>query len=192
MSELLELTTELDAVNAILGAVGESPINDFDDNFTDASIARNLLRQESRRFQAKGWTFNTEVGVVLSPANDGSISLPRNTLQVKLQDTTNNIVQRGFRLYDRTAQSYVFTETQTVDLVLALNFEEMPETARQYITIKAGRMFQDQYQGDDAQHRFKARDEVAAWAAWQNYEAEVAKHNVLSNFALITRIKGGR
>jgi len=189
---MLELTTELDAINAILGAVGESPINSFDDNFTDASIARQLLRQESRRFQSIGWTFNTETGVILSPDGAGEIHLPRNTLQVKLQDTTNSIVQRGYRLYDRTTRSFVFTEDQTVDMIMLIDFEEIPEAARQYLTIKSGRIFQDQYQGDDNQHRFKARDEVSAWATWQNYEAEVAKHNVLSNFALISRIKGNR
>lgn len=188
----LELTTELEAVNAILGAVGESPINSFDDNFTDASMARNLLKQVSRQMQSRGWTFNTELEYALVPANDGTIYLPQNTLRVITQQGETDYVQRGFRLYDRRLRTYAFTDTITVDLVALLGFEDLPEAARQFVTIRAGRRFQDQYQGDQTLHQFHARDEVAAWAALENYEAEIAKFNVLDNFSTVQRIRGNR
>lgn len=188
----LELTTELEAVNAILGAVGEAPINSFDETFTDASMALSLLQSQSRLTQARGWHFNTELGYVLQPDGTKTIYLPRNTLRVLPQDGSTDYVQRGRKLYDRTNRTYEFESSVTVDLVLALPFEELPEAARQYLTIKAGRRFQDQYQSDQALHQFTVRDEVSAWASLENFEAETAKHNVLTNFALMTRIRGNR
>lgn len=192
MSLDLELTTELEAVNAILGAVGESPINSFDDNFTDATLARQILRQTSRETQGKGWHFNTEPGWVLQPDNDGFVWLPRNTARMIPEAGSENLVQRGFKVYDRDTKSYTFTSSITVDLVLILEFEELPDAARQFITVRAARRFQDQYQGDESIHRFKERDELVAKSLLENFEAETAKHNVLTNSALMQRIRGGR
>ena len=43
MPEFLTPTTELEAVNAILASVGESPVDALDGEFVDAEIARGLL-----------------------------------------------------------------------------------------------------------------------------------------------------
>lgn len=54
----LTCTTELEAVNALLGAVGETPVNTLEDlGFTDAAIALSVLRSKSRETQSKGWYF---------------------------------------------------------------------------------------------------------------------------------------
>ena len=189
--ETLELTDELSAVNAILFSVGEAPIPSLDNVFTDAEAARDLLRQRLRAVQLMGWTFNTDLNFPLAPDNLGIIYFPANTLSYKLDDA--NLTKRGNRLYDRANHTYEFTSAVTAtELVTLLSFDECPEALRLFVTIAAGRRFQDRYQGDQILHKFQATDEVAAWASLQNYEAEVAQYNMLSKSSLVARLKGGR
>lgn len=189
--ETLELTDELSAVNAILFSVGESPIASLDNVFVDAEAARDLLRQRLRAVQLIGWTFNTDLNFPLTPDNSGVVYLPRNWLKYKLDDTS--ITVRGLKLYDRVNHTYTFTAPVTAtELVTLLPFEECPEAMRLFVTIAAGRRFQDRYQGDQILHKFQATDEVAAWSSLINYEAETAQFNMLSGNALVARIKGGR
>lgn len=190
MTEIITPTTELEAINAILASVGEAPVDSIDDSFTDAQLARNLLTQESRRLQTKGWHFNTELEVSLTPDNSGVLWLPANTLSVVQADT--NIVQRGRKLYDRSRQSYEFTTGITANLIVALQFEELPEAARAFVTIRAGRRFQDRLGGDRVMHQIHANDEMAAWAAFMDYEAEASDANMLKNSPLVARMKGMR
>lgn len=189
--ETLELTDELSAVNAILFSVGEAPIVTLDDVFTDAEAARDLLRQRLRAVQLTGWTFNTDLSYSFSPDNSGIVRLPPNTLKAAFEDT--NLVLRGSKVYDRVNHTYEFTTAVNVlELVQLLAFDECPEALRLFVTIAAGRRFQDRYQGDQVLHAFQAKDEVSAWASLLNYEAEVAQFNMLSKNALIARLKGGR
>lgn len=187
----LELLTELEAVNTILGAVGESPVVDLDGDFVDAELARNMLRHEMRTTQTKGWTFNTDLEVTFTPNDDGEIIIAANTLRFVYSDA--NIVVRGTRLYDRSTQSYVFTDDITASkVVVYLDFDEMPQAMRDYCTVCAARKFQDQYQGDATLHKFKEADEFRAKAALDNYEAEVAGWNFVASNPLVQRMKQGR
>jgi hypothetical protein len=184
-------TTELEAVNAILGSVGESPVSTLDGDFVDAQTAQALLQQVSRRVQSEGWSFNTETEYPLAPDNQGRIFVPRNTLKFKYADTT--VVMRGFRLYDRTNRSYTtFTDPITAELVLALDYEELPEPLRQFIFFHAGRIFQDRFQGDDILHSFQQADELRVWSEFLNHEGDVSQWNMLNNSALSQRLKANR
>lgn len=58
----VEVDGELDAVNLVLSAIGESAINSIDDTANaDVANIRRLLNNYNRRVQTRGWTFNTEV-----------------------------------------------------------------------------------------------------------------------------------
>lgn len=65
-------TTELEAVNAMLSAIGEAPIEDVDDSTqSDVALAVNILRNACREVQSMGWRFNTEFGLAVAPAVEG-------------------------------------------------------------------------------------------------------------------------
>lgn len=71
MASIINLapTTELEAVNAMLSAIGEAPIADVDTaTQADADIAIDTLREVAREVQANGWRFNTEFGIAVAPA----------------------------------------------------------------------------------------------------------------------------
>ena len=54
-------TNELVAVNMILAALGEAPINSFETaGSVDAAMARDLLKTVTREHQSEGWDWNQE------------------------------------------------------------------------------------------------------------------------------------
>jgi hypothetical protein len=189
MAELeLRPSTELEAVNFMLATIGESPVNTLEDNgVVDAVLARQFLTMTSRRTQAKGWHWNTEKALVLPRTfPEGYVPLPRAVLKV---DTVGpsfgvDVAIRGNRLYDRVNHTFTFATDLTVDLVLMLPFEDLSETARQYIMIAASRSFQEKIVGSEALAKFSQRDELMAWSDLVNEEAENGDYNVFDGMGL--------
>ena len=182
-------TTELEAVNVMLSTIGESPVNTLeDDNVVDAAIARTILGSINREVQSIGWNFNTEIGFPILKDSLGKFPLPANTARVDTVNTVESssatdydLVLRGKYLYDRKNHTYSPDTTKvTVDLVVLLDFEDLPETARRYITIKSGRIFQERHLGalvtDTSQ-----RDEAMALAALQNDEVWAGDYNMIKD-----------
>ncbi|MDX0455490.1 phage tail protein [Sinorhizobium medicae] len=184
--------TELEAINEILATGSESPISTLEENVViDAALAMNTLRATSVEVQTRGWNFNTEDALQIQPDQEGTILLPRNTLKV---DTTGessgiNAVQRGERLYNKTDKTYEFTGPVTVDLILGLDFEEMPSSARVYITIRAARKYQDRYFGDPNSHSYTQQDELEARSVLMSEELESTDPNMLSGSQFMTDLR---
>lgn len=191
MATVLSLTTELEAVNTILSVIGESPISSLQEGaaVADAVTAQSTLSEVNRAVQSKGWHFNTEKEFELSPAvGTGYITVPSNTLRVDATDTWIDVVQRGTRLYDRTNHTYAFSQSIKTDLVVLLPFDELPETARYYITIKAARVFQSRTVGSDALFQFTAVDERDALAALKRAEGITGDYNILNGSSSVARV----
>jgi hypothetical protein len=181
MSFLITPTTELEAVNECLENIGQSPVSTIaGDLGVDTQIALNFVRKVNRELQSNGWYWNTESNYELTPNGDGNILLPSNTLSV---DTTGvdqyvDAIARGLRLYDRENHTYVFTKSLRVELTVGLPFEEIPETARRYIALRASRMFEDRIDGSSSQS--DSEDEFRAMAALQADQLRVEDVNVLT------------
>ncbi len=68
----LVATTELEAVNGMLSAIGEAPISDVDAaTQADVEMAVNILRDTCREIQSLGWKFNTEHALAVAPSVSG-------------------------------------------------------------------------------------------------------------------------
>lgn len=61
-------TTELEAVNAMLRAIGEAPVEDLAGGQADLDMALGILRDTTREVLTMGWRFNTEAGLAVVPA----------------------------------------------------------------------------------------------------------------------------
>jgi len=59
-STTIDTETELSAVNAILGAIGQSPVTSINKTNPEIGFIYNLLRDANIDLQAEGWHFNTE------------------------------------------------------------------------------------------------------------------------------------
>lgn len=158
-------TTDIEAINTMMSCVGDAPINTLSGDLTaNVQIAVNLLHDTSRAVQTRGWNFNTEDDYELSIDGNGKVPLPPNTLDIDL--TTENgevdVIQRGDFLYDKKAHSFTFTSNPFCSIIFFLAWEDLNEPARNYIKIKAARVFQDQTIGSIEHHRFSQEDEAAA------------------------------
>ena len=177
---LLTPVSELDAVNEIISAIGEAPVNTLDEvNNVDVINAIRILRGVNRRIQSKAWSFNTIDSYTLNPdVFTKRIAWSDNFLFIKGTDGTK-YTKRGEYVLNFDTQSEIFDAAITVEAVLLVPFEDMPEAARNYITAKASKQFQTRYLGDAALTEELARDEMAAWQELQEYELDLNNYNVL-------------
>lgn len=190
----LRQTTELEAVNAIMATIGDTPVNTIvDTGLLNVEQAVTFLHEESRSVQAEGWHFNTEINYPLTPDVNSFLLAPRNILKI---DTTKeywyyDLVLRGNKLYDRNEHSYLFTDMVKFDMTLYLDYDELPQTARHYIMVKAARLFQARMLGSDTLNAFTKRDEVEARAKLLDEDHESADSNMLTGshsvYAVIDR-----
>lgn len=185
MALILEATTELEAINVMLTNIGESPVNTLDDSdVVDAGIARTILKSISREVQTAGYWFNTDIDRVFQPTADNRIQIPVNTLRVDtsgVDRTEKNYVQRGRFLWDRENHTYDIEEKVTLTVVVGLDFEELPESARRYITVRAARIFQERMLGTPTISQFNQQDELMARAQFLSEDLEAADNNMLSD-----------
>ena len=191
MATLLTPTTELEAINVCLTNIGESPVSTIvGDISVDAAMARDLLRQVTKQVQSSGFYWNTEVDYRLVPNTEKNLILPANVLKVDTvgRDQGKDLVARGRRLYDRRNHTYNFTEAVTVELVVALSFDELPESARRYITVKAARIFQERVMGSGSISNFNREDENEAQAILMAENLEVEDNNMLNDSFATGRI----
>ena len=182
----LQPTTKLEAVNVMLTSIGEAPVNSLISGLEDAELAETILENVNKETQSKGWIFNTDLKVTLPLNSDNQIVLPNNYLRVDtrttLRSNTKDIVERGRKLYDRIANSYTFTSGVQVDAVVLLDFTDIPEVARRYITIRSARIFQDRVLSSPNIHGFQLVDEQQAYIELQDYQAETADFNIFDNY----------
>jgi hypothetical protein len=195
----VSLTSKLDAINSMLIGIGEAPVNTINSGLQEAEIAAITLDTISREVQSAGWAFNTDIRYSLSPNSSNNIPLPLNTLRV---DTTNllrnydtDVIERDGKLYDRTKNSFEFTVTVEVDIVFLFDFEELPEIARRYITLRAGRKFQENIIGSGEMTKLQIKDEQQAFFNLRETDAENSDFNIFDNYdtySAIDRSAGSR
>lgn len=174
-------TTELEAVNIMLSAVGSSPVNTLDAG-AEVAIAKNILRETRREVLQRGWAFNYETEVSITPV-DNQITLAESILRIDGhpgKNTDLDLVQRGTKLYDRKNHTYTITDAVTVDVIYNLSWTELPEVARRYIMIRAARVFGDRVLGYSNQHAFSIQDEYQALADLKDADGDTADHNYLT------------
>lgn len=189
----LSMTTELDAVNIMLSTIGEAPINSLDaaTGVVDAVTARSILAEVSVQVQEEGWHFNTDYEFVLTPDNSGFIYVPAGCIEADTSEydrTGLDVAIRGNRLYDRKNKTYVFQQPIKADLTLLLEFNELPQAARHYITIRAARVFQQRVVGSQTLGAFTEADEARALRQMRRYEAKTADYNILTGSYSVMRV----
>ena len=185
-------TTELEAINIMLAAIGEAPINSLTDTLpVDARTAQNTLTEVNKEVQSEGWSFNTEIDVTLTRDGSNQINLPINVLRVdpKIhQHPTIDPIQRGLKLYDRQNNKYEFDEDLICTVVYYRDFDEITEQARRYINIKAARIFVDRLIGDQGLRTYTQEDETRARAILTESDYANADHNLLRGDPSLTNI----
>ena len=187
----MALTTKLEAVNIIISVIGEAPIN----TITGVSLpitaiqAISMLDETSKAVQSEGWHCNTEHEYELTPDSVTSkITLPQNTLKFDLDPllyTDSDPVQRGLKLYDRKNHTELWTKSVKGSITFELEFEDLPEQLRHYITVKSARVFANRFIGTREIEGFTLREEVEAKARAIDSDSENADRTIFDHYSVL-------
>ena len=187
-------TTELEAINIMLAAIGEAPVNTLTGLLpVDVKIAQSTLVEINKSVQAEGWSFNTEIDVTLTPNASKEIVLPVNVLRVDAnihQHPDIDPIQRGLKLYDRLKNTFEFDEDLICTVVYFRDFDEIPEQARSYINIRAARIFVDRLVSDQGLRTYTKEDEIRARVTLTETDLANGDHNMLRGDPSLTTVFG--
>lgn len=177
-------TSELDAVNCILSGIGEAPINSLSDTTNDVTVARHILMEVTKDIQLEGFQWNMEDNYPLTASMpSGEITLPPQAVRIQFREPSDReLTLRGNKVYDRINHTYTFPEGTSifVTITLILAFNEMPEAARRYATLKALRIFQERVLGSQVLSQFQEQDEARARVALMADERKQDQPNILT------------
>ena len=176
-------TTELECINIMLAAIGEAPVNSLTGTVpVDVRLAQSTLTEVNKQVQSEGWSFNTELDVTLTRDANNNVVLGTDVLRVDAQTHDHpsiDPIQRGLKLYDRKNNTFVFDENVKCTVVYFRSFDELPEQARSYMTIKAARVFIDRLISDQSLRTYTQEDEIRARSVLMETDLSNADHNML-------------
>src|SRR6478609_8789400 len=102
MSDVLA-TTRLEAINHMLGTIGESPVTTLLGDLTvDVLNATQVLSQTLKDVLSEGWYFNTEHNYPLVRDGNDEILIAGNIVHVDINPASGsdlNVIVRGSKLY---------------------------------------------------------------------------------------------
>lgn len=162
-------TTETDAVNVMLGAIGEAPITNIETATQgDVVVAIDLLRQSIVAVLSRGWTFNHIPQHRIAKDGSNKFPVPNDLLLFEVtyrsdqlgpvpekqddgtfssEPTLVDIVDAGSgfffsRLHGKDDFGELVKHPQIfIDYWRYLDFDKLPETIRQLVTLRAARQF---------------------------------------------------
>lgn len=177
-------TTKIDAVNTMLSAIGEAPVSSLSSGLLEAEIAESILDTVDREVQSMGWHFNTELNKSYAQDTNGEIILGTNILRADATQKVDSrdLVQRGLKMYDRGNHTFTINAEAALDVVVQLDFDDLPEVAKRYVVLRASRIFQDRIVGSNTLHDFQIRDEQGALAELREFDKAADDHNIFDNY----------
>ena len=175
-------TNKLIAVNRILSNIGQSPVTVLDSGNPLVETAEIVLDEINVSCQAEGWIFNTEYDYPFTPNTDGFIAIPDNVLALDSGvGSSNFLIIREGKLYDKAAHSFKFSGTQYLDVVWLFDFTDVPEAIKDYITIRAANVFAGRSVGSTEAVSFGQKEEVLARATAMEYDTQQGDYNIFQN-----------
>ncbi len=183
-------TTKLDAINTMLSAIGEAPVSSLSSGLVEAEVAETILNTVNKEVQSMGWNFNTELNKPYAQDTNGEIALGSDILRADatLKANSKDLVQRGSKMYDKAKHTFNIGATVNLDVVVELTFDDLPEVAKRYITLRATRIFQDRVVGSNTLHDFELRDEQMALMQLKEFDTETEDHNIFDNYDVFSVI----
>lgn len=177
---MLIATTELDAVNIVLSSIGSDPVNSLDDE-SDVDISNALLMIErvSRDIQRKGWDFNRGDYTLYPDVNTKRIQWDKNIIRFRNAEDDKVYAKRGDFIKNLTDNTFEFDDPITLEVTMALDFDDLPDCFRSYIAARAALDFQAKFMGDanvssDLQYNLQE-----AWADIVQYDMDMGDYNML-------------
>jgi hypothetical protein len=185
----VDIDTELSAVNAILGSIGQSPISGLDFANPEISFIYNLLKESNQDVQNEGWTFNLEYHIKENVSTvDNKIIIESDVIRIDNEDPwdrTRDFVRRKdsdgiWKLYDRVNHTFEYPDDDHfyVNKVRLLPFEDIPAPFQRYITYKACGRAAVQLVSNPGLQKMIAQFEIQSRAGAMEYECQQGDHTI--------------
>ena len=167
--------TLLATVNAVLGAIGQSPVQRLEYKNPEISYVVNIISEVNSDVQNEGWVFNREEHVEFAPSGTNQeIYIPPNVLRLDVSDgqvyRTTDVVRRSSKLYDKMTHSFRFTKPVLCDVVYLLPFADIPNVFKRYITHRSSVRAAAQLVANPQLAQLLASQEAYSRAACMEYE----------------------
>ena len=186
-STTIDTETELSAVNAILGAIGQAPVNSIDTSQNrEVAFLYNILRDCNVDLQNEGWHFNTERHVKYTPdSTNNKIAIDNDILKMDVTDgwTKRNydVVKRNGYLYDKLDHTDDWSELSDgidLDIVRLLSFEDLPSSFKRYVIARASVRAATQLVGNPQLVQMLQSQEALTRATVMEYECNQGNHTM--------------
>ena len=171
----------LNAVNKLLRSINEPPIDTEEDinSLEEASIAATTLIETKREVLTEGWKFNRDDNYSFPQNDEGIIVIPANVLDISSSD--GNLIMRDWRLYSISGQTAIFDEPQSLNVIWDMGFNSLTHPIRNYITIRATRIFQAEQVMDTSLYAYNQNDEEQAYMLARRSEGRTGNFNMLNS-----------
>ena len=175
--------TELNAVNSVLAAIGQSPVTTLDFENPETSFVYNLIQECSRDVQDEGWVFNREECYPLTPDHNKFITLPANVLRMDVSENdvyrTTDVIKRDGKLYDKLHHTFEFRKPLYMDIVWLFPLTDLPSVFQRYITSRASVRAAIQMIDNAQLSQLLQVQENTCRAACMEYEANQGDYNFM-------------
>lgn len=171
-----------DAINLCLQVIGEQTleVNTPIDGIYEAEQAVLLIETVKEELLSEGWSFNTDESWDFLPDTSGYIVIPENVIRIDASSTTN-VIRKDGMLYNKTNQSYKFTNTLSCDVVWNVDFDTLPPIMQQYIILKASRILYQRLVGDANMLQILMKDENDALLRVRMHEDDIEDLNIFDD-----------
>ncbi len=181
---MYENDERLDAVRAILRTIGESHIDTLHSGDVDVSDAEAVLDKAVRYLNSGWYHFNTQRKRIFTvPQDTGILDIPSNIIAVMKSDRLQPDLQvRKARVYNLSDYTYDLRPIAvggkiTLKALEALEYEDLPPTAKAYVLALARREFLQDVDADSLKLQALMRDEEAAFLKFKIADDKLVKVN---------------
>ena len=185
---VLTATTKLQAINQMLSTIGESPTNTLSGTLPyEVSVAVDILDEVIRELWLDEYVFNYEEDVSVTPDGSNRLIAQSNWIRVQPSDGLAEYVLREtsvgsgvYMVYDITNKTSTgWTTAKELNVTYMLEYADLPEAAKRYVTIRAARVYADRLMASPDVRAFTERDELEAKSKLLNYETSIDEPNML-------------
>ena len=180
------IKNKINMINNCLLAIGETPIPaDTDpaslEEGTDAYTAGIIVDNTMREILSQGWWFNKDYNYPFVPDSNNTINVPDNLLKVDFKGTEyeGDIIFREGLFYSLSNQSFIFTKPVYGNAIWLVDFGDLPDSAYNYISLRASKRFQTYVLGSSELYQFNERDEQEAYMMLYRDNVRFKKHTLV-------------
>lgn len=163
------MPTELDIINDMLAATGTLPVtaaNTKHPMYIKANTKLDLVKADVLKM---GMWFNT-VTRTLQPNTDGIVYVPAGVLSMQIIDSNLKLTKRGNRVYDLNKGNFEIGCPLKVTLIEDVAFDDLPQSAYDYLRCKAVYEFYTNQQGTEPRLSIYRDNQNNAWTLlWRDH-----------------------